>query len=441
MEAVALSEFLSRTARRRVRFATGDTGNANGAHDAAWNVQFQELERRRRARVESNEDRCNAKHDAGGSDALRRGSEKPTAMDATKQRIIRRLDKEIASLDVGTTLLPIWSCENFLSESECERLVELGINGGCGSRPKLWQPGGNARAGTKIMLQDAAMLRLVRRRAAQVFGIPVDCDSSHSISNCQISFTAPEPENPKDSPSIGLHVDQNNGNTDRWATVLVYLNTLPESCGGSTVWPCMTAADSIDDITSINGFYSSSISSGSATFVDKESKNSGGIVHDVDASGKTTRFLQTTLDACSHLLEVGITCTSDACHIATDEMDGSLQVAMVPGTVAAARLEEASNSGVRISPVIGRAVCFYSVLPSALKDSVEPNARSWHGGLSVDGTSPVGKWTLQLFAQFRDMTPGTVRAATVMASQGYPSTYRGSNVNNSAGKGGYFTDI
>ena len=385
MDAASLGEFLSRTAQRRVRFSLEAAQQVTA--DAAGAARFRALEATRQARQRT------AEHD--GVAAAAAPAAPALALTATSRL-------QAAS--------PIWCCERFLSPDECEALISLGKSGGCASRPMLWQPGASFphRAGTKAMLEDQAMLACVRERAALVFGIP--CDGPLSTASCQISFTAPEPTSPANSASIGLHVDQNNSNDDRWATVLVYLNSLPPSCGGCTVWPC---ADNSSVASALNNSASA----------DDGGLISGDLVHDVDASGTSSRVIRSVQDASRHLLDIGVTCTSDALDIATDEADGSLQVALVPGTVAAAKLEEAAttnNQGVKTLPRMGRAVCFFSVAPTPSKDGVEIDVKSWHGGLSVAGASPVGKWTLQLFARFRDSATGAQRAAMVKAAQRHP---------------------
>ncbi len=382
MDAASLEDFLSRTAQRRVRFPLEAAQKA--AADAAWGGQFEALEAARQREVAM----------AAAATTASRTTELLTATRG-----------ETASSPMASS--PIWSCEHFLSPEECEALIELGKRGGCASRPALWQPGScyPHRASTKSMLEDQTMLEGIRRRAALVFGIPLD---SNSPTSCQISFTAPEPACPPDSASIGLHIDQNNSNDDRWATVLVYLNSLPPNCGGCTVWPCARKDDT--------SAFSSPSSHGKSV--------DDGLVHDVDASGLSPCVILSRHDASRHLLKVGVTCTSDALHIATNEVDGSLQVALVPGSVAAAKLEEAATTAnpgiIKTSPAMGRAVCFFSVVPTSSNDGVVPDARSWHGGLSVAGPSPVGKWTLQLFARFQEKCTGADRAQMVTAARIHP---------------------
>ena len=45
--------------------------------------------------------------------------------------------------------------------------------------------------------------------------------------------------------------------------------------------------------------------------------------------------------------------------------------------------------------------------------------KSYHGGLSVSGASPVGKWTLQLFAQFKEGAKGVDKAAMLRSADAF----------------------
>jgi hypothetical protein len=272
----------------------------------------------------------------------------------------------------------IFYSKDFLSQEECAELIALASMEA--EVPKLWNPDTTHRTKTSVCLDDLAgsgnchakrLLEVVRLRAGTVF----DIHFQESPSRCQITFSAPEAVS-TNSPSIGLHVDQNNGNGDRWATVLVYLNTLPAGMGGSTTWPC--AAESAYENHSSN-----------------EEESSGG-VEDYDPETGAPSKIMNLQDAGAHLLKAGITCTSDAIDVVTGA-EGEIDVGMVPGTVSAAYLASAAGkSGVTTTPVSGEAVMFYNVT----LDTAEPDPRSWHGGLSVANACPFGKWTLQMFATF-----------------------------------------
>ena len=170
------------------------------------------------------------------------------------------------------------------------------------------------------------MLRLVRERAFTLFDVPHD--GSVSICDAQISLTLPEKTGSHpDSPSIGLHVDQNNGNEDRFCTVLVYLNGGGGGgtglvVGGSTVWPCVPAAGS-------GGNRAAPAGTGRAA----TSAPPGFDVADVDTSGNEVR-LRDVAHAGAHLLSTGATSTSDAVHLEVGQ--GEVEVSLVPGSVAAA---------------------------------------------------------------------------------------------------------
>ena len=170
-------------------------------------------------------------------------------------------------------------------------------------------------------------------------------------------------------------MDQNNNNSSRWATILVYLNDVYPEEGGATVWPCVSSRDL------------------------EETRKSNPVV----------------VAAGERLLKIHhITCTSDACHIHTNAATQEVEVEVVDGTDEASLMLEmmsssssssssSSESGLLITPVAGTAICFYSVDANG-----SPDPASWHGGLSlkqldadVSNTAEqqnVGKWTLQLFA-------------------------------------------
>ena len=246
------------------------------------------------------------------------------------------------NLNAAGSSTPLWVRDNVLSPQECEMLIEFASRNGCEEMPTLFgDTHFEHRCGTKIHLDESTLPELtrLRQRIQQCFKL----DDHAAQTQCQISFTPPE-HAASNTPSIGLHVDQNNGNAGRYQTILIYLNTVPSSCGGGTAWPCLGTAN-------------------------KE-----------------------VVEAGDRLLNCGITCTSDACRI--DLIDhGQVDVQMVDGTVEACLLTAAATQGLYCAPIQGRAVLFYSV-----KENGEPDASSFHAGLSVGGSS--AKWTLQMFTTF-----------------------------------------
>eukprot|EP00041_Stephanoeca_diplocostata_P021109 m.485556 g.485556 ORF g.485556 m.485556 type:complete len:503 (-) comp21736_c0_seq1:2299-3807(-) len=242
---------------------------------------------------------------------------------------------------------PMWQYDGFLNAHECEVLIEYAkAQPEIASVPDTWSLDTVHRCATQIKIpnditgagEDSEVVHVLSRLRAKAYScFRIDATGKYaSLSQCQISFTPPEPKSiPRNSPSIGLHVDQNNGNSSRWATVLVYLNSMTEASGGATVWPCAGE----------------------------------GAHEDVVSAGR-------------ELLQTGITSTSDACNI--QMQDGKVDVSMVDGTDAASRLlsyavpcvlhPEQRPSGITRTPCAGTAVCFYST-----DNRGTPDPRSWHG--------------------------------------------------------------
>ena len=157
----------------------------------------------------------------------------------------------------------VFACPGFCSDEECDELIRLGVIGSVEVSPGAgWSPAWRGREVAKAMLQmtprEAATRAQkeagwLRSMLAERVGVLTGCDSlwaqtggdgstQEIASGCQLSFSAPEGSG-GGGATIGLHVDQNNGARHRWATVLIYLNTIEPSDGGCTVFPCVAAAD------------------------------------------------------------------------------------------------------------------------------------------------------------------------------------------------------
>lgn len=150
-------------------------------------------------------------------------------------------------------------CPDFCSADECQALIRLGARGSAQlARPSGWSPDWRGRQVAKRMLrmppegqameaerEEGRLLSMLAERAESLTGCNVlssggggSCDGSTDLSaGCQLTFTAPETDG-TGGATIGLHVDQNHGAMHRWATILVYLNTIEPARGGGTVFPC-----------------------------------------------------------------------------------------------------------------------------------------------------------------------------------------------------------
>mmetsp|Transcript_50674 Transcript_50674/g.162184 ORF Transcript_50674/g.162184 Transcript_50674/m.162184 type:complete len:400 (+) Transcript_50674:953-2152(+) len=138
----------------------------------------------------------------------------------------------------------VFLCRDFLSPAECDAFVALGQQ--VSTRPHAWTnlelgmrnvvATGLRTKGTRAEGREGKLVALLEERVAALTGLPPGSQGER----IQLSFSAPEAEASK--CSIGLHVDANHQKHHRWATVLVYLNTLPQGCGGETVFPCAGGA-------------------------------------------------------------------------------------------------------------------------------------------------------------------------------------------------------
>lgn len=284
-----------------------------------------------------------------------------------RELVLRRLSREPA----------VWAVENLLSDEDCERLVAHGRRF-CGA-PEGWAPEqlGTARTAAVKRLEpgnwvDDGVRALVseRLRGLAPFG-------AEAGDVAQIAYTAPEPweaagegAGKQSRLSIGLHLDTNHRQQDRFCTVLCYLNDV--AAGGHTVFPC----------------------------VDPRVADHG-----------------------RRLAREGYRSTSDACDIRV-EGDGVAvrAVAATPSAAALVEAAEASPAALRVRPRRGLGVVFFNMArPDAAAAAGEANGLSWHGGAAVtgDGTGEDGgaggKWTLQAFLELPEDLKGAGNNARLKA--------------------------
>lgn len=264
-------------------------------------------------------------------------------------------------LRIGPTTLAtdpgVYHLSGLMTPDECIAVTQWGsVEGATHAPPDHWSPtleaadvsrrvvvkldSGDPR--TPLSPAAAAALDAVVVRTLHLLRLPEHFASTSEV--VQVTFSAPESVVPN-SPTIGLHVDQNNGNPTRWATVLVYLNDVDPGAGGGTIFPL------------------------------------------AQPDGGDSTIGQALLDN-------GITSTSEACVLTIDS-PGEVSIAPVDGTDAAAALTALARdeaAGVRTEPRRGDGVLFFSATPAA---PLQSSPRSWHCGGSVAGST--GKWTLQIF--------------------------------------------
>jgi len=186
-----------------------------------------------------------------------------------------------------------------------------------------------------VSKDEQQLRRKLDQRCAAVLGVPqVDASQPH----IQLQYTAGDASEEVVGTlhTAGLHVDLNHQNERRFATIVLYLNTLPKGGGGETVFPCATP------------------------------------------EGEDVAHHVTT--ATHVLARADHRATAEACHI--DTVDGELVVEELAevSRAAAALLEAAEGqAALRIRPRKGLAALFFHVTtPEGDFDK-----RSWHGGAAV----------------------------------------------------------
>ncbi|CAL1169552.1 unnamed protein product [Cladocopium goreaui] len=251
----------------------------------------------------------------------------------------------------------IWQCEEFLTSEECaaiRRLAKASLPAKCFSKFRIDLDTDPEGALASAQPKDAAVLRAVDRRTWALSGAPHEGEMPWAV-----HFTPSEMRTESDQPRInlGLHVDTNNGRERRHLTFLIYLNTIPPSEGGHTIFPLAELPGEAADQS-----FSEARPLG-------EMLLQATVQHTGQAWSRDTLEVQeaaAALLACAERLAAAAACPD--------------------AQTAPTRL------GLAVAAKEGRCVAFWS------RDSHgHLDAAAWHGGAAV--TAVDGKWTLQKFRE------------------------------------------
>ena len=124
----------------------------------------------------------------------------------------------------------IYSCEQFLSHRQCDELRDVALSQRChaNKRYAAVNPVGDgpaSQAAADVERRIAALLgadRLKQEQDPERNVTPISIELGQILCN-------------------GLHLDTNNNREARFATAIIYLNTLPEDSGGATSFPVALA--------------------------------------------------------------------------------------------------------------------------------------------------------------------------------------------------------
>ena len=147
----------------------------------------------------------------------------------------------------------VWVCPGFLTGEECASLRSV-IKRRGNKKPQNWTASGadggkrtvkacllGVQQEGEVEVDDAerALRAMIDGRCAGVLGTP---SPDPDVPHVQLQFTPGGEEQEAGGTGTldgaGLHIDSAHGQERRFATTIIYLNTVPKGAGGETVFPC-----------------------------------------------------------------------------------------------------------------------------------------------------------------------------------------------------------